>query len=1000
MHPMIRIAATFALCVGPATTADPAWRPAFEDDFERNELGNAWIVRGQATIEHGRLQLIGPGSVALIARPFAADVRLEFDAAAWPGAPPCDLSATIAAHPDRGYTYLLAFGGQNNRVNQLIGPGVHLVDEKPPLRIEPGRTYHLVATREGRRLTYEVDGRRVLEAPVENIVGGPGFDHVGLVTWAGMLADNVRVYERVTPHPDTPSYLTSLPGLPIEREGRTVRTVDPRLEAPARPAIEALAAGRFEDARAAFDSLADPLARLAGLSSLFGDLNYIERPGDLSTLAAEWRKAAAADPGDATLATYARAADHFGRLTMSRAGDIDATLLVQLGPAHNPFYWKARLYQARYLYWNGREGGDPARIRRAVEWMNELKSLWPDNRVLREYTGQDVPWGEELTADTATHPAWAAFLREAYARQIAIMRRWFALRQAPDGQLGGGWGDDVELMRTWIPIAGISTGAGDVTAGIERLAHGVWGICRDGYANEIGDVEHTAEPSADVLPGMMFLRYGDPLYVEWNLRTARTIRERFMAIDANGYPRFRSSEFGAPGVHDAGGDTGYHARAMKHFLWLAWRGSLEARDWFVAWADGWRAATMLDLPDKPAGVPPSSIWYPDGGIVPPGAAVWYDEKRNYYGPRGLPQMVFDALLSAAWLSGDSRFTEAFETMMDLATRGPLPGPDPAPGSPEWNRAGLAHVPTANHAAVYRLLTGSGVYDEYLRRNATAFQRYVIDRDLGPLLQSFEHTARSLRVNLWLQTTEVLSTDRAALPGALDVFGAYTGAVQPLTDAQCPTFAVTYETPDPDFAALVVESGPRRLRVWLYGFWPAPTRVVLRPWLLETGEYVLMHGEQLAGERPLQHRYAWAAPERVRILHRAEPIDLVVPPRKVYVADLRLARSITVPARACDLAIGPRDVQREPDSIKVTVHNIGNAPAEEFDVALQQARAGRWETVTQSQVRRLPDPQGFVPYTATVRLPIQKPQQELRIAVDPADELYELCEDNNIVALGP
>ncbi|MBP7937728.1 MAG: hypothetical protein KA354_24065, partial [Phycisphaerae bacterium] len=44
-----------------------------------------------------------------------------------------------------------------------------------------------------------------------------------------------------------------------------------------------------------------------------------------------------------------------------------------------------------------------------------------------------------------------------------------------------------------------------------------------------------------------------------------------------------------------GGDSGYNGRTMKHFLWEAWRGNPEARDWFVRWADGWRDATMREF---------------------------------------------------------------------------------------------------------------------------------------------------------------------------------------------------------------------------------------------------------------------------------------------------------------------------------------------------------------------------------------------------------------------
>ena len=122
-------------------------------------------------------------------------------------------------------------------------------------------------------------------------------------------------------------------------------------------------------------------------------------------------------------------------------------------------------------------------------------------------------------------------------------------------------------------------------AAIERLAQGVWQhVLQDGYSGEIGDVEHSAEPSADALPTMILLRYGRPRWVEYNLRSAKTIRERFMGVNDRGFLHFKSAEFGSEGVNThprAGGDTGYHARAMRHFVWLAWYGVPEARDVFA-----------------------------------------------------------------------------------------------------------------------------------------------------------------------------------------------------------------------------------------------------------------------------------------------------------------------------------------------------------------------------------------------------------------------------------
>ena len=34
----------------------------------------------------------------------------------------------------------------------------------------------------------------------------------------------------------------------------------------------------------------------------------------------------------------------------------------------------------------------------------------------------------------------------------SIIDYWVTERQAPDGQFGGGWGDDVEVWRRWTPF--------------------------------------------------------------------------------------------------------------------------------------------------------------------------------------------------------------------------------------------------------------------------------------------------------------------------------------------------------------------------------------------------------------------------------------------------------------------------------------------------------------------------------------------------------------------
>jgi len=998
---ILTAAALTALLAACAQGAE--WDLVYEDDFEREEVGEVYRPsRAELSIEDGALLIEGGGASCIIEKPFAPDVRLEFDTWSKPDRPACDLSAVMAVNPLGGYSYLLAFGGRSNQAHQLIGHNVGHVIDNPSRVIEHGQRYHMVATKEGKTLTYEVDGEVLLQDTDPDVLGGPGFDRIGFITWAGMYVDNVKVYERSEKHPDTPEFLAELPPLPFRREGRKLVAAEPADDPQVEAGLAAFDAARMDDALAAFERASDPLTRLAGMAYTMGDLAFNESTRDFPRLYREWQEAAAAHPDNETLQSHALAAKYFTSLDMvHRDGKTDALRLEGVGPENNPYYYKAILYKARYSFWDGAEGGNREVQRRAVDFMRPLLAMWPEHSVIRQYTGERIPWDEHLNADTENHPEWAAYLREAYARQVRIMEEWFTKRQQPDGQLGGGWGDDVELLRTWTQVAAISSGGKVAQDGIEKMAEGVWRILTDGYSGGCGDVEHQAEPGADTMPTMIFMLYGDPQYVEWNMRSCKTIRDKFMGIDGRGHPRFMSTEFGTRRVNRnqrAGGDTGYHARAMKHFIWLGWWGNPEARDWFVRWADGWRDVTMSEIRGKIAGVPPSTIWYPSGDIQPTEDIPWYDSNWNYYGSSGLGGMVFDSFLTALSLSGERRFAEAFNKGMELASVGPLFSGNFETGSLEWQMACMAHMPSGQKTATYRRLTGERAHDEYTLKHCDPAQKYEVDHDLAAFTSRFKKTAEGLRTNLEMMTTEVLATDRMAIPSALTTFGAYTGAVSGLRDAATPTFAVTYDSPDTDFAALVADTTPTRLRVWLYSFHDKPVTIRLLPWTLTLGRYVMIQGQPMPGERDVQLRYTWGDPKRVLILHRAEPVAVEVPPETEWVVDLRLIEAVKPPDAVPDLAIARRDVSVQGDTVAFTVHNIGTAYAMDTTAELQVPKATGWETIASISCGEIPRPADLEPSVRGCAIKAAAGQLEdgFRVVLDAADRVYEICETNNVV----
>lgn len=996
---------------GAEPDASETWILEFRDDFQREELGNDW-VSNDAAIRGGRM-LVGRErpACAKIVRSFPGDVRIEFDAQAYESRPPCDLSVTLAAGRLRkmSFNYLLAFGGVYNTVNKLTGgralTGTY--DKAPTRLIEPGRVYHMLATKEGTRLSLLVDGEPLLEGIDGQIMGGPAFDAVGLVTWNGMYVDNVRVYSRATPHPDTPRYLSRLGGLPllVDQAGRL--TGPGPVPSNVKRAVEAYNRGDLPAAEAAFKA-AEGEYRPAGLAYVYGNLDYDERPGDFALVSRLFAELSAASPENRRLADYAQAASWFGRMRLFPRSEHECRLLVSLGSRGNPFYDKAKLYQARFLRANGLEGHIPEVLETAATMFRELSAKAPENVTLRELTGQRVPWGRDLIETDPTVPRWAAVLHEMYVRQLAIMRWWFTQRQLPDGQLGGGWGDDVELLRSWGPFAMISDADPTVRKGIERLCQGVWdNVLRDGFAAEIGDVEHSAEPSADTLPTMLALRYGDPLWYRRNLASCRRIRDCYTGIDRRGFVRFRSGYIGGDRASDNlrhGGDTHYSARPMKHFLWSAWYGDRDARRFYLHWVRGWVEATMASRRTKPAGVPPATIWYPSGDIAPPGNIPWNDPTYNIYGYGSIgSHRLQDAFLAGYYLSRDPYFLRPLHAWMHLY-QGEIPeatatDPDPAEDPSGWALRNAKHTWNCGETfAEYRWLTGDCTYDDLLG-NLRFTGRLHLGRDLDTLLRQLERTLNNLRVNFNLATREVLQTDRADLPGDQAAVAAFTGAVRGFGDAGLPTMAVTWDFPHRDFAALVVYASEEHLRVWIYNFAPRAESVGIRLWQLRPGRYEV-HGGLLGKGEGLDRACNWRPATNFLLRERAGVFRLNVPSRREFAVDFRLQEPIELPAVLPDPAIRASDVRlarstQGKTDVTATAYNLGSTSVPRLTVSLIGSVEGRRRELARRTIGPLPACKQLRAGRAEVSFRAVKPAENLSVVLDPDDAVQEICESNNL-----
>lgn len=186
------------------------WKLAFSDDFFSNDLSKNWrIIDGKWSVKDGFL--ISNGGTLLSERKFSGFQRLEFDAITdmkpttdktVDASKVSDISPFIHARAEGKKAmmtgYLFQFGGYMNKLNQLYKNGeIIYSDNKPEIRIAPGKKQHVIVENDGGRLRMFVDGRLVLGAS-DKLSGGKIAEqkHIGFYFYTPVKVRNVKVYTK------------------------------------------------------------------------------------------------------------------------------------------------------------------------------------------------------------------------------------------------------------------------------------------------------------------------------------------------------------------------------------------------------------------------------------------------------------------------------------------------------------------------------------------------------------------------------------------------------------------------------------------------------------------------------------------------------------------------------------------------------------------------------------------------------------------------------------
>lgn len=496
------------------------------------------------------------------------------------------------------------------------------------------------------------------------------------------------------------------------------------------------------------------------------------------------------------------------------------------------------LGQARAAYWLAAENHRPKDLARTATLLRELVARMPSHPLVRQMVTascattnsgkemavgdfcqavQPLPWTVTVPPDPPGAPRWATTQRRLKYRMEAITRWWVEQRQQSNGELGGGWGDDVEILRQWGPL-GAGLGSEVAVRGILRLADGLWNSdeLKDGYSRRVSDVEHSSEPSTDTLPLRAVMSPEDRTGRQ-RLRITARCAENWIAKQPDNHWRFRSSWFNCAEMDTSAAravDVHLNTRAMGPALWSAY---FDRDPKLIAllsnWAESWRNAMRSTAHGKPFGLIPSVLRSLDGSYLI-GSSKW-DE----------PQAEWDYF---QWSGGSQEaIASLFLAVHDL-TR-----------DPKWLQA------ASDSFAILRNCRTYPRHCQEIRNNPEA--QWVLARltakappvDRRKLLDHLaglaEATEQRLSTNFDMYTSEALWTDRVYYRMSTEYRDHLFGGEAPRGD-RYPMFAITWSPIEGEFARAVVQWSNRSMEIAAYNFEAGPITADARLWRLEKGDY--------------------------------------------------------------------------------------------------------------------------------------------------------------------
>ncbi|MGA4578564.1 hypothetical protein [Limisphaera sp. VF-2] len=571
-------------------------------------------------------------------------------------------------------------------------------------------------------------------------------------------------------------------------------------------------------------------------------------------------------------------------------------------------------------------------------------------------------------------PAWAWYPRLAWLEARRIAQWWLDERLVDTGELGGRVGDDTDWFQQFVDLPFFEDGgtAAQLREAAARLAElADRENLREGINRESTDALHAYEEGINHLALMARWFYGDPVYLERCMDSARNL-EKLTIRTEDGRRFFRDSD--SMGARDL--DRPRPPKVDGHAAPLMWHAALQWADYNRApealrvvreWADTW-------LRYLQPGQWATAVEVPSGRIL----AASPDQPLG--GGYRAQATVFTWLYA---LTGDARYIEPF---LHYLRQGRAPAPTDAFLNDLFNLGALRDF---DAGALGRLATFHPALPLYLRGDP----KPLIDAAVGNPQPGWAEIACLYDARRWpdMYTVTHQFTDRV-FPSLLQHASiAYLGGFTRRNKFN-PTQAVSWEGFGTNYAALVLVNQPDRFKALVYSFAKQPMRGRLRFWALARGRYRVTVGRDADHDQQAD-RVDWTV---TRPLARAEPLDLVLAPRTVTVIEVTQTETLEPLWPRPDLALSPREVLRDGRGVSGVIHNLGTVAVPKVEIAVQDAQ-GR--IVSRLTLGPLAAPVDLVPKRQSFHLVLPRPPgRGWKLVADPEDRVPEIYEGNNAVPI--